>query len=795
MTDRREPAIEPKVDAAARRAEVLAEHATDLALICAADAMIRYVGPTVEPLFGYRAADVLNQSGWDFVHPDDVPEVRRKWDDVMSQPGVHREWETRVRRRDGVWVWIETRATNYLDDPSVAGIVVNIRDISDARGAANALADREEFYSAILSAAQEGVWVVDLEGRTLFANEAMSEILGVEISRLRTGAMWEFVDKDTGGTLRAALQSRMQGTSGRYDLEFERLDGARRALSISSAPVFDGAGQVRAAVGMCMDITERKRQESELRTLALYDALTGLPNRYLLADRMAQACDRHERTGDHLSVLFIDIDRFTLVNDNFGHDAADAVLVNVARRLETVCRDDDTLGRFGSDEFVVVCPDTDTYIGTRVAEALLATFDEPFDIGDAEVRLSASIGVSCTHKSDADDLLRAADRAAQRAKLHGRSRIELHDPAVRRDGHSQLELVTQLRNAIRTDQLALHYQPIVHSDGHVAAVEALLRWTHPTFGAVSPIEAVRAAEDNGVMAELGEWILRRACVDIAHMTSAPDISVAVNLSTQQLVDSAIVRSVSKALQASGLAPHRLTLEVTETSLLLDTATTLAAMQKLKALGVQIALDDFGTGYSSLSYLRAFPVDAIKIDRSFVAGMLTNRDDLAIVASLTNLAAVVEMEVVAEGVETEEQAETIRRLGATYGQGFLWSPAVPLEELHGLLHPGRFGAMPRPAASRRQRKLAPAVAEDSDRARILALHRSGASPTTIAAALNADGRLTLRGTRWQRNTVARVIAEDAYPDLAPAKESAGSAAYPADPQRSSDQDANSNPKRS
>ncbi|HET6818716.1 MAG TPA: EAL domain-containing protein [Mycobacteriales bacterium] len=785
MSDRQEPAIAPKVDAAARRAEVLAEHATDLALILDADALIRYVGPTVEPLFGYRAADVLNRSGWDFVHPDDEPDVRPLWDGVVATPGAHAVWETRVRRQDGVWVWIETRATNYLDDPSVNGIVVNIRDISDARQAASALADREEFYRAILAAAQEGVWVVDAEGRTLFANEAMADILGVAIDRLRAGAIWEFVDEETRGFLRTALQARMQGTAGRYELEFTRLDGVQRTLSISAAPLYGETHEVRAAVGMCMDITERRRQESELRAHALYDSLTGLPNRHLLSDRIAQACDRFERTGDDMSVLFIDIDRFTLVNDNFGHDAADAVLEKVARRLEAVCRDDDTLGRFGSDEFVVVCPGTDSYIGMRVAEAMRATFDEPFNIGDAEVTLSASVGVASTQKVGSDDLLRAADRAAQRAKLNGRSRIELHDPAIRRAEHSQLELVTALRTAIRTDQLALHYQPIVHADGHVAGVEALLRWTHPTLGTISPIEAVCAAEDHGVMPELGEWILRRACVDIAHLTQAPQMHVAVNLSTRQLVDGAIVGSVQRALQASGLSPERLTLEVTETSLLVDTNATLAAMERLKALGVRIALDDFGTGYSSLSYLRAFPVDAIKIDRSFVAGMLTNRDDLAIVATLTNLAATVEMTVVAEGVETEEQAETIRRLGATYGQGFLWSPAVPLAELPDLLHPGRFGAMPRPASARRPRKLAPAVAEDSDRARILALHRSGMSPTTIAAALNADGRLTLRGTRWQRNTIARVIAEDAYPDLSPGRAAAAPTAYPADPERSPD----------
>jgi hypothetical protein len=257
-------------------------------------------------------------------------------------------------------------------------------------------------------------------------------------------------------------------------------------------------------------------------------------------------------------------------------------------------------------------------------------------------------------------------------------------------------------------------------------------------------------------------------VDVARLDDTHGLQVAVNLSTRHLIEAGVVGAVERALRLSGLPPERVTLEVTETSLLLDSAATLPTLQRLKALGVRIALDDFGTGYSSLSYLRDFPVDVIKIDRSFVAGMMTNRGDMAIVATLINLAATVDLDVVAEGVETADQAATIRRLGATYGQGYLWSPAVPLEDLPPLLRAGRFAAIPRDATTRQPRVSVAdtPVGEDGDRLRIIAMHRSGASPSTIAAALNAEGRRTRRGGRWHRNTVAQVIAETAFPDLSP-----------------------------
>ena len=754
------PAEEPLLRA-------LGEHASDLALLCDRDAVILYAGPSVEKLFGYPREAVIGSSGWGFVNPDDLESVRARWDEMVAHPGVFMTWEACVLHADGSVMTIEVRATNMLDDPTIGGVVVNVHDVTTERHAERAFAAQQDFYRTILAAAQEGIWVITRGGRTLFANERMAEIAGIDPAQMHDASPADFLDPDTFTHLRAALADSADRVRGHFEVPYTRADGQRRWVSISSAPLYDADGIFTAAVATCVDVTDRRWQEREMRTLALHDSLTNLPNRTLLSDRLAQACDRHERTGEHVAVLFCDVDRFKLVNDNAGLTAGDSVLVQVAERLRLVCRDDDTVARFGGDEFVVLCQDADTYVASRLAEDIRAAFVEPYDVASTPFTLDVSVGVASTSDVAAGELLQAADRALRRAKARGRGRIEVHDKAMRRSTQGQLRLLSELRRAIANDCLDLHHQPIVDNEGVVVGVESLLRWTHPELGAISPAEIVRLAEDNAMMPRLGEWTLRRACVDIARLVDGGNLNVAVNLSARQLAEPAIVESVERALAVSGLAPSRLTLEVTETSMLDDIAVTGPILHRLKQIGVRIALDDFGTGYSSLTHLRDFPVDAIKIDRSFIAGMTTDSDDLAIVATLTNLAATVGLDVVAEGVETAEQAELARRLGATYAQGFLWSPAVPASELPDLLRPGRFRPMPTDLPRRRSRPRAgeSLPSQDSDRARIIALHRSGASPATIAAAMNAEGHFTAKGTRWHRNTVAQVIAEATYPDLA------------------------------
>jgi diguanylate cyclase (GGDEF)-like protein len=462
-------------------------------------------------------------------------------------------------------------------------------------------------------------------------------------------------------------------------------------------------------------------------------------------------------------VLFVDIDRFNLVNDNRGHAAGDALLIAVAARLAASCRPTDTVARVGDDEFVLIRTETNAEQARRFAEDIRRTFDDPCDAGDTQVAVSVSIGIATTDDVPVADVLQSAERALNWAKASGSGRIELHSPTMRCSTEGRLQLLTDLKQAIKAGTLNLHYQPIVQAGGRVTGVEALLRWSHPRHGTVSPADVICLAEDNGLMPDMGAWILNRACSDIAKSvnTTVAALEVAVNLSTRQLADPNIVETVRKALSRSHLPAERLVLEVTETSVIANPETTSRHLHALKRLGVRLALDDFGTGYSSLVHVRSFPVDIIKIDRSFIAGISTNNEDFAIVASLINLAGAVGLDVVAEGVETPGQAEILRRLGCTYMQGYLWSRAVPVTDLAALLQPD---ALHRPTQGALITKAGTATAVSSadydTRGRILALHRAGFSLDTIAGVLNAESRRTQQGQRWRGRSVARVLAENA-----------------------------------
>jgi diguanylate cyclase (GGDEF)-like protein/PAS domain S-box-containing protein len=744
-----------------RRVQAAAEHGVDLALICDPALVIDHAGPALAAVLGYGAGELTGRPGWSLVHPGDARAARASWRTALRAPGRHEPYDVRVLHRDGSWRWVEAEVSNLLDDPAVGGMVVQLRDVTDRHRALETLAAQHDHLRSVLGASHEGLWATDNDGRTLFVNETMAGFLGTTAAELRSKPLWDAFAEAAQRRLREVRAARQDGGTCRFELPYVGPAGEGRWMLVSAVPLRAADGTEVGSVGMSLDITERKLEENGRRRLALYDRLTGLPNRALLTARLEDLQERHQRGGPPLAVLFCDVDRFQLVNDNRGHETGDHLLVTVARRLEALCGEEDTVARFGDDEFVVVCPRTDSCAAQELADRICAAFAQPCEVGGAAITVGISIGVATTADAPPSELLQAADRALHRAKANGRGRVELHDPAMRCSTEGHLQLLADLRYAIDTDALDMHYQPIVHADGRVVGVEALLRWTHPRLGGVPPSDVIRLAEDNGLMPALGAWILHRSCADIAGMPEAADLHVAVNLSTIQLADRSIVSTVAAALAATGLPADRLMLEVTETSVIADPEVTAPRLQELKDLGVRLALDDFGTGYSSLVHLRRFPIDTIKIDRSFVADMIGNGEDRAIVASLANLAAWVGLDVVAEGVECPDQAELLWRLGCTRGQGYLWSPAVAITDLASLLVPGALrGAAQAP--HRRALHVVPGTQSEDrqDAARMLALHRAGALPGTIAAVLNADGRRTPHGRRWQASSVVLVLAEAA-----------------------------------
>jgi diguanylate cyclase (GGDEF)-like protein len=434
---------------------------------------------------------------------------------------------------------------------------------------------------------------------------------------------------------------------------------------------------------------ERRRFERRLEHQARHDVLTGLPNRSLIMDRVVRALERGRRHGVDLAVLFVDLDNFKVINDSQGHSVGDQLLERVADRFRDAVRSADTVGRFGGDEFVVICEDVGGEAGARtVAEQLARALHRPLSIHGTEVHVTASIGIALASDVDVDPsaLIRDADAAMYRAKELGRAghvlfRPELHERMVRR-----LELEGALRNALEDDELTIHYQPVVRLvDGHLVGVEALVRWNRPGVGLVRPDEFISVAEEAGLIARLDRWVLYQACAQLAAWRRAgldPALRVSVNLSARQLGDPALPRLVADALTRAGLTGDALVIELTESALAADVDSALGTLTRLGELGVQLAIDDFGTGYASLDYLRRFSMaHQLKIDRSFVADLDSGRSrDQAIVSASLVLARDLGFQPVAEGVETEAQRAALVALGCTHAQGYLFCPPVPPSDL-------------------------------------------------------------------------------------------------------------------
>jgi diguanylate cyclase (GGDEF)-like protein len=436
---------------------------------------------------------------------------------------------------------------------------------------------------------------------------------------------------------------------------------------------------------------ERKRAEVQLAHQALHDALTGLPNRALLLDRLAQAVTRLGRHGTALAVLFCDLDRFKVVNDSLGHDAGDRLLVDVARRLEGVLRAGDTAARFGGDEFVILCEDiAGAHQAIAIAERVKAVLATPFVLGDDEAHVRTSIGIAMATDLGArpEALLRDADAAMYRAKEKGGGVYEVFDDDMRARAVKRLETENALHRALERGEFVLHYQPQAHmATGAVAGVEALVRWAHPERALVYPGEFIGSAEETGLILEIGAWALREACEQQARwagLRTGPPLRMSVNLSARQCAHPDLVDMVATTLRETAVDPTTICLEITETAVMADMEAGVGVLDQLRALGVTLAIDDFGTGWSSLRALQRFPVDEVKIDKSFVDGVARDPQEAAIVAAVISLSHALGLRTVAEGVESVSQVDRLRTLGCDVAQGFFfWRPAAP-EDLTTLL---------------------------------------------------------------------------------------------------------------
>jgi len=495
-----------------------------------------------------------------------------------------------------------------------------------------------------------------------------------------------------------ALESQFAAATNRpgtitFTARFHHADGGWRHLeAIAENRLADPA--IEGVVLSMRDISERKRLEDELRHQAFHDSLTGLANRALFENRLAYALAGARRHGRPVAVLFLDLDDFKTINDSLGHSTGDELVRAVAMRIAEVLRVTDTAARLGGDEFAVLLEIMDDELeGERIAGRLLEALEPPFQIDDLELRIGASIGVAVSDGSATlDELLRNADTAMYAAKEAGKGTIQTFADGMHKRVLERLELIGELQRALERDEFELDYQPIVElQHGHAIGCEALVRWAHPTRGRLSPAQFIGLAEETGLIIPLGMWILNRACAEAASwQRDFPDrnLSINVNVSTRQLHDASFPDTVTDALRASGLAAERLVLEITESLLPDDNDEIIGQLARLKALGLRIAIDDFGTGYSALSRLQAYPVDILKIDRSFIDGIEDDPGKVQLVRGILNLGDSLHMSVVAEGVEQPEQARQLRHIHSQLGQGFLFSRPIAPEQLRALLTTGR-----------------------------------------------------------------------------------------------------------
>jgi diguanylate cyclase (GGDEF)-like protein/PAS domain S-box-containing protein len=561
------------------------------------------------------------------------------------------------------------------------------------RRAEAALRESEERYALALRGANDGLWDWNLRTDEVFFSDRWKQMLGLtnDIVAGIPDEWFQRVHSDDVDRLRTVVAAHLEGLAPHFESEHRVLhaDGTYRWMLARGVAVRDATGRAHRMAGSLTDITEGK----------VSDPLTGLPNRVLFLDRLGQSMERAKRHACVSAVLFVDLDRFKLVNDSLGHEAGDRFLAAIANRLERSVRTVDTVARvnsevtvarIGGDEFTILLENVrHASDAVRVAERIQECLKRPFELDGRQLFTSASIGIATseTGYSDAQDLLRDADTAMYRAKALGKARCEVFDVRMREAAIARLAVETDLRRAIEQNEFELHYQPIISlATGRLAGFEALVRWRHPQRGLVSPQDFIGIAEETGLIVPLGTWVLNRACTQMsewyrAHPSSA-GLTIHVNLSARQFVHPDLVTEIAGILRATGLPASSLNLEITESAVIENPDSVIGVLEALKALGLRISIDDFGTGHSSLSYLHRFPIDALKIDRSFVSAMTIEQS--SIIQAIVALAQALRLEVIAEGIETVDQLSRLSQLGSDGGQGYLFAAALSSSDAESVL---------------------------------------------------------------------------------------------------------------
>ncbi len=647
------------------------------------------VNPALADIYGYASPEDLIANLTDIACQLYVdPGKREAFADLMARQDRVHSFEARVFRRDGSIIWISESARCVRDaDGRIRYYEGTVQDITERKQHE----EKIRLLATVFDSVADGILIVDPELTVQAINPAYEIMTGFQREELLRRPLVLFAP----GSLERDFIDAIWTTarqSGRWQGEVTsfRHSGDAFAAALSVTSVRAPNGVLEHYVLTIADISQRKSQEHQIRYQASFDRLTDLPNRWLVCERLEEAIARAQRTKSKVAVAFLDLNRFKQVNDTLGHHAGDELLKLVARRLRNCTRMTDTVGRLGGDEFLIVAPDAaDRSAGARLVEKVLYSMDEPFAVHNQELFCGASIGIAFypDDGETADQLLRNADLAMYHAKRNPEHKYVFYDGEMRERSGFTLGLESDLRRASGGGEFELHFQPKIDLAGNrTIGAEALIRWRHPIRGMVSPAEFIPLAEETGLIWEIGAWTLIESCRRLADWIrrDLPIPSVSVNLSPRQFQDARLVGFVRSVVESAGIPPGRLELELTEGAMIGDIEKAVTILNGLKDIGVRLSIDDFGTGYSSLAYLKRFPIDTLKIDRSFVRDIVKSTTDPAIVGTIVNLAESLGFDTIAEGVETQEQADMLRQQRCTRIQGFLISRPLPVDQFETFL---------------------------------------------------------------------------------------------------------------